>query len=117
MNKREVGNKYEDVSCEYLKEKGYKILKRNYQKRSGEIDIIAMKDDIISFVEVKYRKNSYLYTPAEAVTILKQNKIIQTAQSYIFDNNFGCNYNYRFDIIEITSYPKNINHIVNAFTL
>ncbi len=115
MNKRKIGNKYEDEACVFLENTGYTIINRNYQKSCGEIDIIAKKEDIISFIEVKYRKSDYLYSPCESVTISKQQKIIKTAQNYIFEKISNCNYNYTFDIIEIVGNPKNINHIINAF--
>lgn len=52
-NKQKVGGLGEDMACEFLMKHGYKILDRNYRKKWGEIDIIAKKDDIIHFVEVK----------------------------------------------------------------
>ena len=49
--KRRLGDFGEDLTCEYLQKKGYKILDRNYSKTFGEIDIIARKGEVISFVE------------------------------------------------------------------
>ena len=49
LNTREIGNKYEDKSVEFLIKNSYKILERNYQNKYGEIDIIAQKDDEIGF--------------------------------------------------------------------
>lgn len=117
MSTREIGKIYEELASDYLINNNYKILAKNYQKRSGEIDIIAQKNDIISFVEVKYRSTSTFYSPREAVTFSKQQKIIKTAEYYIFENfsKNNCNYNYKFDIIEIVGKEKLINHIENAF--
>lgn len=115
MNTRKLGNTYESQACKFLIDEGYEILDRNYQKRDGEIDIIVIKNEIISFVEVKYRKSDIFYTPSEAVTISKQKKIIKTAQYYIYEKNFNCNYNYTFDIIEIVGDTNRITHITNAF--
>ncbi|MFV0518927.1 MAG: YraN family protein [Lachnospirales bacterium] len=119
MNTQEKGKIYETLSCTYLLEKGYTILSRNYQKKCGEIDIIAQKNDLISFIEVKYRENSKYYTPKEAVTLSKQKKIIKTANFFIYENfeKSNCNFNYTFDIIEIINNGNTINHIENAFYL
>ncbi|WP_297889701.1 YraN family protein, partial [Sulfurihydrogenibium sp.] len=53
MNKRSLGKEKEDIAANYLKEKGYEILERNFYTKYGEIDIIAYKDDTIVIVEVK----------------------------------------------------------------
>ena len=55
--KRQVGDFGEEITAEYLEKNGYRILDRNYSKPFGEIDIIAIKDDLIAFVEVKTRKS------------------------------------------------------------
>ena len=55
MNTRQVGTKWEEKAVEYLKGKGYVILETNYRCRFGEIDIIAMYDKMVCFIEVKYR--------------------------------------------------------------
>ena len=55
LNKRGRGSFYEDVCVEYLIKNGFDILHRNYRCKLGEIDIIAKKDDIIRFIEVKFR--------------------------------------------------------------
>ena len=55
MNKRQLGQENEYLALKYLTNKGYKIIKRNYRCKLGEIDLIAKKDDRIIFIEVKYR--------------------------------------------------------------
>ena len=58
MNKREKGTVYENMAASYLEEKGYQILEKNFYSHFGEIDLIAKKEEVIIFVEVKYRKNT-----------------------------------------------------------
>ena len=71
MDKRaKLGKKGEDIVAKKLKSEGFSILHRNYRKRFGEIDIIAVKKDLLIFVEVKMRKNplfdlSYLIVPSK----------------------------------------------------
>lgn len=94
---RRIGNKGEDAVSDFLVRHGYKIVKRNFTIRGGEIDIIAMKDNLTAFVEVKTRKPNSFESGEEAITYSKKNFLIRTAQSYIdkFHINGGV---YRFDV-------------------
>lgn len=49
----------EDKACNFLKKQGFEILKRNFHSKFGEIDIIAKKDEILHFIEVKFTQNDY----------------------------------------------------------
>lgn len=49
----------EDKACKFLKKQGFEILKRNFHSKFGEIDIIAKKDEILHFIEVKFTQNDY----------------------------------------------------------
>lgn len=96
FNTREIGNKYEDMSSKILIEKGYKILERNYQNRFGEIDIIAIKNEEIVFIEVKYRKTNKFGYGYEAIDRRKVIKILKLANCYIQSKKYK-NYKLRFD--------------------
>jgi putative endonuclease len=78
-----VGEKGEDIAAHYLKGKGFKILKRRYQCRSGEVDVIAERKGEIHFVEVKTRQNKHFGSPWEAVTPAKQARLMKAAQWYV----------------------------------
>ncbi|MBE8955115.1 MAG: YraN family protein [Quinella sp. 2Q5] len=107
----------EDVAAKFLQAKGYTIIARNFRIRSAEIDIIARVHDVIIFVEVKARSNIRHGLPSEAVTLRKQQKIIEAAGVFLQDENFAdcaC----RFDVVEVYLRGGNveeINHIENAF--
>lgn len=108
------GFKYEKIAEKYLSENGYKILEKNFYCRMGEIDIIALRDGMLHFVEVKGRETIKYGYPREAVTKYKQKKIIKSAQYYFMLKCSGevpC----QFDVIEIIIESKKINHIENAF--
>ena len=75
MNRRQTGTEYERRAEQYLREKGYEILERNFRCAYGEIDLIARQGSGLIFVEVKYRKNRRAGLPEEAVSLLKQQKI------------------------------------------
>ena len=95
-NSRQKGVRAEKKAVEFLLNKGYSIIVTNYQKISGEIDIIAKKDTYICFIEVKYRKNISKGYPREAVNFKKQQKIRNTALYFIEENNLN-NIEFRFD--------------------
>jgi len=116
-NKRVTGGKGEDIACEFLTGLGYKIIKRNYQYGHGEIDIVAKDKDVLTFVEVKFRKSLEYGSPETAVTLSKQKQIRKIAQAYIFENGIkdtSC----RIDVIAVLQLPDKkpeINHYINAF--
>lgn len=113
MNTGLIGEK---LALEFLKNKGFELITKNYASRYGEIDIIMCNDNYIIFVEVKSRKNTRYGTPAQAVTYKKQKKIIITASEWITLNKI--NLQPRFDVVEVymDSYKKTkIVHIENAF--
>lgn len=78
-----LGEWGEVLIADYLEEKGYHIVARNWHSRYGEIDIIAENDQFILFVEVKTRKNARFSQPYEAVDGRKQEKIRITVESYL----------------------------------
>lgn len=112
VNKREIGEHYENMAVKYLEEKGHSILGRNFHSKYGEIDIISKSEGCVVFSEVKYRCNMRYGHPAEAVTPAKQNRIRTTAKIYIAKNRLSGNF--RFDVIAIDGQNR-IEHIVNAF--
>ncbi len=101
MTRRSLFGKWgEDKAAEYLTKQGYAIIERNYRCRFGEIDIIAVKEGTLTFVEVKTRANLKFGRPAASVTKTKQNKIHSTGFHYLS----SCNIKYRgfyFDVIEV----------------
>ncbi len=114
--KKDLGALGEGKACEFLLENGYEILERNFRCKAGEIDIIAMKDNVMVFVEVKTRTSTAFGMPSEAVNHKKQEKYFKTALYYI--NETGSrNTAFRFDIIEIMFDKGNvsINHIIDAY--
>lgn len=78
-----LGKLGEDIACVFLSKKGYKILQRNFKARYGELDIIALYENTLVFIEVKTRTNLRFGTPEEAITPRKLHELIQTAQYYV----------------------------------
>lgn len=83
-----------------LKDNGYKVIARNYRCIFGEIDLIAMDNDIICFIEVKTRSSPESYPPLESVTAAKQKQISKVAMHYLKENAL-LDRNARFDVIAV----------------
>ncbi len=114
--KKEIGNFGEKIAEQYLKQKGYIILDKNFECRQGEIDIIALDKKEIVFVEVKTRRSNKYGTPSEAVNKIKQKHMLQTIKYYLYIRNLTEEF-IRIDVIEV--YIKDneykVNHIKQAF--
>ena len=118
VRRPDMGKLGETAAAEYLLRRGYTILCRNYHSPYGEIDIIAKKGEILSFVEVKARRENTMAAAKEAVTPGKQKKILQTAFCYLQKN--GLQGQPRFDVAEVyfeqeSQNVREINWIENAF--
>lgn len=81
--KKNVGDFGEDFAALLLTNSGYTILQRNYRTKVGEIDIIAIKDEVIHFIEVKTRTGNQYGYPSESVSLAKQNRIRKSAELYL----------------------------------
>lgn len=114
MYKNNKGYIYEKIAKKYLIDRQYEILDENFISRFGEIDIVAKKNNIICFIEVKGRKDTSNGEPRESVTISKIKKIVSTAKYYLLINNLDDVY-CQFDVVEIIWNDKKINLIENAF--
>jgi len=110
-----LGQKGEEMAADHLKQKGYKIIFRNWKWGKHEIDIIAEDRDQIIFVEVKTRNDDFQMHPVTAVTIEKQKSIIYAADGYI--QKYDINKESRFDVITILKKGESyiIDHIEDAF--
>ncbi|MDD3831285.1 MAG: YraN family protein [Clostridia bacterium] len=111
---RVKGNIGEAQAVCYLKKNRYKIIECNYTCPLGEIDIVAQKNDIVVFVEVKSRSSDTFGMPYEAINYVKQRKIINCARHYIVSNQLY-DIQVRFDCISILD--GIITHIIDAFEL
>jgi len=118
---KSLGKIGEDVAVEYLRREGYQILDRNYQRRWGEIDIVAKKGKDIIFCEVKTlkkpREDSFL--PEESVRNSKKKSLIKTAKTYLSENKYPENQNWQIDVIGIEFFEEKkcrLRHTKNALT-
>jgi len=125
MSTKKVGSFGERIAENYLKEKGYQILDRNYFSRistgprRGEVDIVVKKNNIISFIEVKTLRlaQNESFSPEEKVDFGKQRKLVKTAESWLMKKKIPLNSKWQIDVIaiELNSNKKaKINHFENA---
>jgi len=112
-DKTALGRLGEEHTALYLSNLGYKITARNYSCKYGEIDIIAQKDDIIAFVEVKTRKPLYMVSPLQSVSADKQRKIIKTAYRFLYQTHICAQP--RFDIAAIVAEKSGDSLIIQDF--
>ena len=112
QNTRKLGKAYEQLAGKYLETRGYQILEYNFYSRTGEIDIIALHDGYLVFVEVKYRRNEQKGHPLEAISIQKQRTISRCALYYMKKNGFS-EMPVRFDVVGILG--DQIQLVQNAF--
>ena len=112
--KKFLGRAGELKAAEYLKKKGFKILKTNYKTYCGEIDIIALDKENIVFIEVKTRSGEEYGVPSESVTAKKQERYYKVALEFL-QREKKSDYPCRFDVVEIEN--GQINHIIDAFSM
>ena len=102
-NTRKKGDIGEDLACKYLENKGFSIIDRNYQKRWGEIDIIAKKDDIYHFCEVKSVVGVYdgfnNHRPEDNVHGLKIRHIRRMVETYLAEKTGNLDIGFQFHVI------------------
>ena len=115
-----LGERGEKLACKYLRQRGCKILYRNYRaRRGGEVDIVCRDGDTLAFVEVKTRSNDDYRRPLDAVNAAKRKLIIRGALAWLqlLDNP---DILFRFDVVEIVIAPgeqPRIELVQNAFQL
>lgn len=104
---RAKGNLAEDRAVKSLDENGFMIIERNFYSRFGEIDIIASKDEVLHFIEVKSGLD--YETAIQNITPSKLNKFIKTVNVYLKKN--ALEINFMIDAIVVT--PKEVFHVEN----
>ena len=117
VSTKNVGDKGEEKACAFLIQNSYRILERNWRTRSGEIDIIAEKDDVLVFVEVKALPSGNAETLSHELDLRKQRKIIKTANFFLLKHRKYNNSKIRFDVIviDMPGLPS-VYHIQDAFS-
>ena len=114
----DTGKWGEDLAAKYLEEKGYTIVERDWKSGRRDIDIIALDDDVVVFVEVKTRRNRLFGDPEESVDYHKLQNLQQAISHYLKFRNIR--QDIRFDIISVVGTigsEPDIQHIQNVALL
>ena len=117
MNKRVIGDYFENIACSYIEENGAAVLERNFRALRGEIDIIAKDGKYLSFIEVKYRTGDRYGDAEEAVDIRKQKQICKISNLYLISKCKSLEIPIRYDVVAITAIDDaiTVKWIKNAF--
>mgnify|MGYP000158446620 CR=1 FL=1 len=97
------GLAYEKIALTHLQNSGLRKIETNFHSKFGEIDLIMLDQNVLAFVEVRFRKNSRYGSAAESVTLSKQKKIIKCAEYYLTKKRYW-HLATRFDVVAIS--PK-----------
>lgn len=112
---KELGDKGEQLAIDFLLQKNYEMVSKNYRYKRAEIDLIVRKGNCIIFVEVKYRTGVGFGFPEEVIKGSKKKLIQIAAENYVIENDW--NQSIRFDIISIIEKGNHlqIEHFEDAF--
>ena len=116
MKHKQTGDVGEEIAADWLQQKGYSVLYRNWRYGRSEVDIVAQINDILVFVEVKTRSSTHFGYPEQFVTSAKESFLLRAADG--FRDQFQYVGELRFDVIAITYPPvgsPEIHHVVDAF--
>lgn len=117
MNTKTTGNAGENRAVDYLLKNDFAIIERNWRTRTGEIDIIAYKNQTIVFIEVKTLPNGTFDMIQRELNYQKLQRIIKTSKRFLLNHRQYSNSYVRYDviIIDMPGYEP-VYHIENAFT-
>ncbi|GAI97047.1 unnamed protein product, partial [marine sediment metagenome] len=107
MTKRVKGKFGEDLAAKHLESKGYKIIERNWTCHWGELDLIAEKDEVLVFVEVKFRTNTSYGETYEYIDSKKKKRLMRSIEQYLLkkDKFDVC---WRLDAVCLTKVPGRV---------
>lgn len=105
-----IGQEAEKQAAKYLKKQGFKIIDRNWRTRWCEIDIIASKDKIVYFAEVKYRSSANCGTGFDYITSKKLQQMSFAAEFWLSANNVNCEC--RLSAIELSGDPPCVTNCI-----
>ncbi len=116
-SRQTLGRWGEDQAALYLQARGYAIQARNVRTAHGELDLVASKDGVLVFVEVKTRRSHAFANPEDSVTPRKQANLLSVAETYL-DQHPDSPDTWQFDVIAVEGHPGGpvqIDHFENVF--
>ncbi len=118
MKRSVLGRWGEQAAAEWLQQQGYCLLARNWRRREGELDLVAMQGATLVFVEVKTRRSDTLGSPEESVDERKQRQLTRLAQRFLDENPTLPYEECRFDVVvvDLRAHRPQIRHYPDAFS-
>jgi putative endonuclease len=113
-----LGELGERIAARWLERSGWRIVARRFRSGRRDIDLVAQRDDLIAFVEVKARSGDEFGDPVEAVNHRKQRELTKSAQTWI-DRHGRAGESYRFDVVGVLLKERRafIRHVPSAFAM
>jgi putative endonuclease len=119
MDRRAIGQSAEDIAARFLTEQGATILVRNFRRRLGELDVVALLDDLLLIVEVRTRGSNQYGGAAASVDFRKQQRIICASQQLLQEHRQLSSLRARFDVVvvsDMAAAQPRVEWIPHAFT-
>ncbi len=106
----------EEIAARWLTRRGWRIVYRRFRNGRRDIDLVAQRDALVAFVEVKARKGDTFGDPVEAVNHRKQRELTRSARIWI-DRHGRAEEHYRFDVVGVLVDDQRVlvKHVENAF--
>ena len=120
MSGKPLGDRGEDLAARHLEAAGWRILSRNFRLGRKEIDLVATRDGVVAFVEVKTRSGLGYGHPLEAITAAKRREIQRVAAAWIERHGAPQHTVYRFDAVAVLvrgGAPPVIEHVEDAWRM
>lgn len=116
--KQALGMRAEQLAADYLEQRGYKILARNWRRPEGELDLVLGAEGLCVFVEVRSRTGTERGHPLETVDAHKRARVLRAARMYIDEERPQAAV-FRFDVVGVTfaldESPPELVHVEDAF--
>ncbi len=115
--RKQLGDSAEDIARQYLEQKGYRTVQKNFRCKTGEVDLVMLKADTLVFVEVRSRSHNRYGEPLETVNQAKQQKIKKASAYFLYIHPQFANCYCRYDILSVLwrSGTADITWITDAF--
>jgi putative endonuclease len=110
----------EEQAARFLEARGWTILERNLRSGRKEVDLVARKNSVVAFVEVKCRRGPRFGHPLDAITPAKQREIGRVARDWLRGRSLGSGIQIRFDAVSVYWPPgasPRVEHIQDAWRL
>lgn len=102
MNTRQIGSLHEDLALTFLQQAGMLLVERNVSCRHGEIDLVMRDDDVLVFVEVRYRRRGSRTSGVDSVGANKRARLWRAASVFLARHPHWAQHACRFDVIGMT---------------